>query len=62
VVLADGEDNAVLSFRNLRDATVLHASAVGVADVIGAARLVASPDAIDHLSRVASGDRAEASQ
>jgi len=53
IVLADGEENAVLSFRNLADATVLHASAVGVADVIGAARLVASPDALDHLSRVA---------
>jgi len=60
IVLADGEDNAVLSFRNLRNAKVLHASAVGVADVIGAARLVASPDALDHLSRVA-GKAEEAS-
>ncbi len=59
VVLADGEENAVLSFRNLRDATVLHASAVGVADVIGAARLVASPDALDHLSRVAGATQAK---
>ena len=60
VVLTDGEENAVLSFRNLRDATVLHAAAVGVADVIGAARMVASPEALKHLARVAGGeDRAQ---
>jgi large subunit ribosomal protein L4 len=53
VVLADGEENAVLSFRNIDGVTVLHANAVGVADVIGAARLVASPTALEHLTTVA---------
>ena len=36
MVLVDGEENAVLSFRNIDGVTVLHADAVGVADVIGA--------------------------
>jgi large subunit ribosomal protein L4 len=53
IVLADGEENAVLSFRNIDGVNVLHAGAVGVADVIGAARLVASPQALEHLTAVA---------
>jgi large subunit ribosomal protein L4 len=53
VVLVEGEENAVLSFRNIDGVTVLHAGDVGVADVIGAARLVASPGALEHLTRVA---------
>jgi large subunit ribosomal protein L4 len=54
VVLVEGEENAVLSFRNIEGVHVLNASDVGVADVIGAARLVASPDALEVLTRVAS--------
>jgi large subunit ribosomal protein L4 len=42
VVLTDGEENCLKSFRNLVDVTVLHADQVGVADVIGAGRLVVS--------------------
>ena len=53
VVLADGEENAALSFRNLAGVGVLRAAEVGVADVIGTARLVASPAALEHLTRVA---------
>ena len=53
VVLADGEENAVLSFRNLDGVTVRHAEDVGVSDVIGAARLVASRAAIELLTKVA---------
>ena len=53
VVLVEGEENAALSFRNLSGVSVLRASEVGVADVIGAARLVASPAALDHLAKVA---------
>src|SRR3954447_16777939 len=34
VVLTDGEETAVKSFRNLRDVSVMHADAVGIADVI----------------------------
>jgi large subunit ribosomal protein L4 len=61
VVLVDGEENAVLSFRNIDGVTVLHANAVGVADVIGAGRLVASPSALEHLTTVARAPVKEAS-
>jgi large subunit ribosomal protein L4 len=60
VVLTEGEENAVLSFRNIESVLVLEASAVGVSDVIGAARLVASPAALDVLTRVASAPAKEA--
>jgi len=53
VVLVDGEETAALSFRNLSSVRVLHARDVGVADVIGAARLVASPAAFEELARLA---------
>jgi large subunit ribosomal protein L4 len=53
VVLVEGEENAVLSFRNIEGVHVLHAGDVGVADVIGAARLVASPAALESLAKVA---------
>ncbi|HEX8855482.1 MAG TPA: 50S ribosomal protein L4 [Thermoleophilaceae bacterium] len=55
VVLAlEGEENCAKSFRNLRDvAAVLPASAVGVADIIGATRLVVSQAALDELTRLA---------
>src|ERR671926_1554239 len=42
VVLTDGEETAVKSFRNLRGVNVMHAEAVGVADVIGHGRIVVS--------------------
>jgi len=53
VVLVEGEENAALSFRNIDGVHVLRAGDVGVADVIGAARLVASPDAFEVLAKVA---------
>ena len=53
VVLVDGEENAVLSFRNIPGVKVLHASDVGVADVIGAARLIASEAALEQLAKAA---------
>jgi large subunit ribosomal protein L4 len=54
VVLArEGEDNCVKSFRNIRGVTVLPADDVGVADIIGAARLVLSQAALDHLTQLA---------
>jgi large subunit ribosomal protein L4 len=45
----EGEENCALSFRNLRGATVLPVDQVGVADIVGAARLVLSQAAIDGL-------------
>jgi ribosomal protein L4 len=43
----------VKSFRNLRDVSVMHADAVGVADVIGHARLVISEAALSRLTEKA---------
>jgi large subunit ribosomal protein L4 len=53
VVLTDGEESCVKSFRNLRDVSVMHADDVGVADVIGHARLVVSEAALGRLSEKA---------
>jgi large subunit ribosomal protein L4 len=50
VVLTDGEETAVMSFRNLRDVSVMHVDDVGVADVIGHARLVLSEAAATRLT------------
>jgi large subunit ribosomal protein L4 len=53
VVLTDGEETAVKSFRNLRDVSVMHADDVGVADVIGHARLVLSEAALARVTEKA---------
>ena len=53
VVLAEGEETAAKSFRNLVGVSVLPADAVGVADVIGAARLVISEAALSRLTEKA---------
>src|SRR3954447_17893117 len=61
VVLGDEQERAALSFRNLARVSVLPASAVGVADVIGAAAIVLSQEALDALTaRVTSTPRAHA--
>jgi large subunit ribosomal protein L4 len=49
VVLTDGEETCLKSFRNIAEVTVLHADQVGVADVIGAGRLVLSEAALARL-------------
>ena len=55
VVLArEGEESCVKSFRNIERVTVLPVDAVGVADVVGAARLVVSPSALERLTAMAS--------
>jgi large subunit ribosomal protein L4 len=53
VVLTDGEENCLKLFRNLADVTVLHADQVGVADVIGAGRLVVSEAALARVTEKA---------
>ena len=50
VVLGDDELAAAKSFRNLARVTVLHVDDCGVADLVGAATLVASRPALDALS------------
>ena len=49
IVLTDGEETTVKSFRNLRDVSVMHADAVGIADIIGHARIVVSEAALARL-------------
>jgi large subunit ribosomal protein L4 len=58
----EGEDAAVKSFRNLRNVEVLPADAVGVADVIGAPRLVVSEAALERLTAVARAPERAAGQ
>jgi large subunit ribosomal protein L4 len=54
VVLArEGEEACVKSFRNISGVEVLAADAVGVADVVGAPRLVVSEAALERLTEVA---------
>jgi large subunit ribosomal protein L4 len=53
VVLTDGEETCVKSFRNLPEVSVMHADDVGVADVIGHARLVLSEAALARLTEKA---------
>jgi large subunit ribosomal protein L4 len=53
LVLTDGEETAVKSFRNLREVSVMHADDVGVADVIGHARLVLSEASLARLTEKA---------
>ncbi len=62
VVLTDAEAQAALSFRNLKSVrAVLPAEAVGVADLVAAANVLASPAAIESLGSRAKGEKQEAS-
>jgi large subunit ribosomal protein L4 len=61
VILSDAEERAALSFRNLAGVRgVLPAEGVGVADLIGAANVLASQAALDALAARATGTKAEA--
>jgi large subunit ribosomal protein L4 len=59
VFVREGEEAGVKSFRNLRGVEVLPADAVGVADVIGAPRLVVSESALERLTAVAQAPERE---
>jgi len=61
VVLGQDEANAAKSFRNLEGVAVLAAENAGVADIVGAGTLVASPAAVDALSARARRAREEVS-
>jgi large subunit ribosomal protein L4 len=56
VAAIEGEDGVTKSFRNLAGVTVLAQDAVGIADIIGHARLVLTPAAADHLTKLAKKD------
>ena len=49
----EGEETCVKSFRNLGGVEVRAQDRVGVADIIGAQRLVLSPAAVDYLTTIA---------
>jgi len=53
----EGEDTVIKSFRNLHGLECKPCTDVGVADVIGAARLVLTPNAADYLTRIARKER-----
>ena len=56
VLVVVGADDATCakSFRNIQGVSVHPADNVGVADVIGASRLIVTPTALEHLTGVAS--------
>jgi large subunit ribosomal protein L4 len=62
VFAREGEEAGVKSFRNLRQVEVLPADAVGVADVVGAARLVLSDAALERLTQVAKAPARETAE
>jgi ribosomal protein L4 len=49
----EGEDVCLKSFRNLQGVNVQPHDHVGVADIIGAQRLVLSPAAVEYLTSIA---------
>ena len=58
VVLTEEQARVALSFRNLDGVSVLPADGVGVADLVGAAALLVTEDALAQLTRRAKGERA----
>jgi large subunit ribosomal protein L4 len=56
VVLTEAQADVALSFRNLARTSVLPASNTGVADLVGAASLLVTEDALDELTRRAKGE------
>jgi large subunit ribosomal protein L4 len=57
VVLSDEQEQVALSFRNIARVSVLSASMVGVADLIGAGSVVCSQEALDALTARAKGEK-----
>jgi len=62
VVLTEEQSRAALAFRNLERVSVLPAQDVGVADVIGAAAVLASQEALDALTARAASASARAKE
>jgi large subunit ribosomal protein L4 len=59
VCSGDADQTLVKSFRNLVKVKVLAGEAVGVADIVGASRLVLTPGAADQLTALARKEREE---
>jgi large subunit ribosomal protein L4 len=62
VVLNEDQVDVALSFRNLRRVSVLPSDDVGVADLVGAASLLITEEALGELTRRAKGEKQEASE
>jgi large subunit ribosomal protein L4 len=60
VVLTDEQAKVALSFRNLARVSVLPATGVGVADVVGASRLLLTEEALESLTARAKGEKVAA--
>jgi large subunit ribosomal protein L4 len=59
VALTEEQARVALSFRNLPRVSVLPADGVGVADVVGAASMLVTEEALAQLTRRAKGEKAE---
>src|SRR4051812_26451670 len=59
VVLTEDQADVALSFRNLRRVSVLPSTNTGVADLVGAASLLISEEALDELTKRAKGEKDE---
>ena len=57
VVLAEEQAQIALSFRNLPRVSVLPATGVGVADLVGASRVLMTEDALSQITARAKGER-----
>jgi large subunit ribosomal protein L4 len=57
VVLTDEQARVALSFRNLPRVSVLPATGVGVADLVGASRLLVTEEALQSLTARAKGEK-----
>lgn len=53
IVVGSDDANCAKSFRNIKGVSVRPCDNVGVADIIGAARLIVTPTALEHLTAVA---------
>jgi large subunit ribosomal protein L4 len=60
VVLTDEQAQVALSFRNLARVSVLPATGVGVADLVGASRLLVTEEALQSLTARAKGEKGAA--
>jgi large subunit ribosomal protein L4 len=60
VVLADEQARLALSFRNLARVSVLPATGVGVADLVGASRVLVTEEALQSLTARAKGEKTAA--
>ena len=62
VILTEAQANVALSFRNIARVSVLPSTETGVADIVGASRLLVSEDALGELSARAKGEKTQTAE